>query len=100
MSGREETQWKHLRELSSARHDNALAIHKTIKWLIPSALILGFFCFGSLAVIYVLHLVLPPDRRWLSPDEVHHIHSMIFSGVVGGAVAILAKMYLGDAKKD
>jgi hypothetical protein len=100
LKGREEANWKQLQELSSARHDNAIAIHKTIRWLIPSALILGFLGFASLSVIYVLHLLLPSERRWLSADEVHHIHSMIFSGIVGGAIAILAKMYLGDVRKD
>lgn len=100
LHGREEANWKQLRELSKARHDNALTIHKTIKWLIPGALILGFLGFTSLAIIYILHLLLPVNLRWLKPDEVHHIHSMIFSGVVGGAIAILAKIYLGDVRKD
>lgn len=100
LSGREESEWKRLDELSKARHDNALAIHKTIKWLIPSALILGFIGFAALSSVYVAHLLLPNERRWLTPDEVQHIHSMIFSGVVGGAIALLAKMYLGDVKKD
>lgn len=98
LSGREEANWKQLRELSKARHDNALAIHKTIKWLIPGALILGFVGFTAMSGVYVLHLLLPVECRWLTPDEVQHIHSMIFSGVVGGAIALLAKTYLGDIK--
>lgn len=98
--GHEEANWKRLDELSKAKHDNALAIHKTIKWLIPSALILGFLGFAALSLIYLAHILLPCEWRWLSADEVQHIHSMIFSGVVGGAVALLAKMYLGDFKKD
>ena len=95
---REVENWKRLDQLSKAKHDNTLAIHKTVKFLIPAALVVGFLAFTSLAVIYVLHLLLPVACRWLSPDEVQHIHSMIFSGVVGGAVAILAKMYLADPK--
>lgn len=100
LSGREEANWKRLEDLSKARHSNALAIHKTIKFLIPAGLIAGFAAFVTLLGAYVLHLVLPAANRWLLPEEVQHIHSMIFSGVVGGAVALLAKMYLGNVKKD
>lgn len=100
LKGREETNWKRLDELSQARHSNALAIHKTIRFLIPAGLVVGFLGFLALSIVYILHLTLPDDRRWLLADEVQHIHSMIFSGVVGGAIALLAKMYLGDIKKD
>src|SRR5688572_28107405 len=94
LSSREVKEWKRLDELSKARHENALAIHKTIKWLIPGALILGFLGFAALVGVYILHLILPVGERWLAPNEVQNIHSMIFSGVVGGAIALLAKMYL------
>ncbi len=100
MSGREEDNWKRLEELSRAKHDNALAIHKTIKWLIPCALILGFLGFASMSLVYVSHLLLPLDLRWLTEDELKHIHSMIFSGVVGAAIALLAKLYLGEPNGD
>lgn len=99
-ANREVNSWGRQDELSRVKHDNALAIHKTIKFLIPGALILSFLGFAALTTIYVLHLVLPIDSRWLSADEVQHLHSMIFSGVVGGAIAILGKMYLGTAKDE
>lgn len=100
LSGREESNWKRLDELSKARHDNAIAIHKTVKILIPAGLVIAFTLFLTLAVVYVVHLLVPEDSRWLTDDEVQHIHSMVFSSVVGGAAALLGKMYLGKSNKD
>jgi len=100
LSGAEEHYWPKYDEISEARKANKLAIHKTLKWVIPIAISLAFLGFVALLGVYVIHLIIPLDRRWLLPDELQHIHSMIFSSVVGGAVAIFAKTYFLDTQKD
>lgn len=96
----EEQGWSRYEALAEAKHANKLAIHKVFRWIIPIAISLAFLGFTILLGVYLAHLVLPHYCRWLTPDEVQHIHSMIFSSVVGGAVAIFAKTYFIDQPKD
>lgn len=100
LSGAEELYWPQYDEISEARKANRLAIHKTLGWVIPIAISLAFLGFVALLGVYVLHLIIPAKERWLTPDELQHIHSMIFSSVVGGAVAVFAKTYFLDSPKD
>ena len=96
----EEEFWDRYDEISEAKKANKLAIHRTIGWVIPIAISLAVLGFVALLGVYVAHLVLAERFRWLSPDELQHIHSMIFSSVVGGAVAIFAKTYFLDSPDD
>lgn len=50
--------------------------------LIYLATLLG----GVMAIVYVLHLILPADLRFLSEQQLGEIKSMVFSGVVGAFV--------------
>lgn len=93
-SQKEEEYWPILDTVSAQKKHNELNIHKTIGCIVPVALVIAFAIFLIVLGVYVAHLVLPPASRWLSADELSHIHNMIFSGVVGGAVAIVARMYL------
>ncbi len=93
-SQKEEEYWPILDQVSAQKKHNELNIHKTIGCIIPVALVIAFAIFLVVLGVYVAHLVLPTGSRWLTADEIAHIHNMIFSGVVGGAVAILTRMYL------
>lgn len=95
----EESAWTKYDEISEARKANKLSIHKAFKWIIPIAIILAFLGFVILLGVYLANLVLPLRCRWLEPDELQHIHNMVFSSVVGGAVAIFAKTYFLDTPK-
>lgn len=95
----EERYWPDYDEISEAKKQNRLAIHKAFGWIIPIAIVLAFAGFALVLSIYLLHLVLPNGWRWLSEDELNHIHSIVFSGVVGGAIAIFAKTYFLDESK-
>jgi hypothetical protein len=92
--------WDRYDEISEAKKANKLAIHKAFGWIIPIGITLAFIAFAIVLGVYIAHLVLPADCRWLSNDELQHIHSMVFSSVVGGAIAIFAKTYFLDEKKD
>lgn len=96
----EESVWVGYDEIVEAKKANKLAIHKAFKWIIPAAIILAFLGFVLLLGAYLIHLIIPADRRWLTAAELQHIHNMIFSSVVGGALAIFAKTYFIDAPKD
>ncbi len=100
LSDAEEQYWLTYDDLSAAKKANKVAIHKTFKWIIPIAIGLAFLGFSAVLGVYVAHLIMPERLRWLSPDELQHIHSMIFSSVVGGAVAIFAKTYFLESKAD
>jgi hypothetical protein len=100
LSDAEEQYWPNYDELSEVKKANKLAIHRAFKWIIPVAISLAFLGFSIVLGVYVAHLILPKSYRWLSPDELQHIHGMIFSGVVGGAVSIFAKTYFLDSKGD
>ena len=89
----EEDNWGELDEISKAKKATSLAIHKVFSWIIPIAISLAFLLFVIVLGVYVAHLVMPTHRRWLTPDELQHIHNMLFSGVVGGAVAVGARTY-------
>lgn len=86
--------WSIYAEISQQKHHNTLLIHKTIGFLIPAAIVLAFLFFLFTVGVYIAHILLPESCRWLTTDEVQHIHSMVFSSVVGGAVALGARMYL------
>jgi hypothetical protein len=100
LSDAEEQYWPTYDDLSAAKTANKLAIHKAFKWIIPIGIGLAFLGFSAVLGVYVAHLILPEHLRWLSSDELQHIHSMIFSSVVGGAVAIFAKTYFLEGKSD
>lgn len=80
--------------MSRARHNNALMIHRTVKWIIPAMLTLGAAMFTGMAAVYVLQLLLPAGYRWLKPEEIQQLHSILFSGFAGGALALIGKTYL------
>jgi hypothetical protein len=94
--GAEEQFWPEYDEISEAKKQTRLAIHKAFGWIIPIAIILAFVGFAIVLAIYLLHLIIPTNWRWLTQDELSHIHSIVFSGVVGGAAAIFAKTYFLD----
>lgn len=96
LSGAELHYWDKYDELSEAKKANRLAVHKAFGWIIPIAISLAFLGFAILLGVYVIHLIIPADYRWLSNDELQHIHSIVFSGVVGGAIAVFAKTYFLD----
>lgn len=90
----EESAWARQDELSKARHANALMIHRTVKLIIPVMLIFGALLFVAMAGTYVAMLLLPTNRRWLEPEQIQQIHSILFSGFAGGALALIGKTYL------
>lgn len=109
LATQEQKQWIDYDDLNNAKRNNTIVVHKTIGWLIPIALVFSFLMFLMLGAVYAAHLVLP-DRctatmgwcDWLSQNELQQIHSIIFSSVVGGAIALVAKTYFSEhsAKKD
>ncbi|MCW3849475.1 hypothetical protein OF829_19735 [Sphingomonas sp. LB-2] len=102
LATQEEKGWSDYAAISKAKRNNTLLVHKTIGVLIPVALVVAFLGFLALGIVYVWHLVVPTGYRWLTSDELQHIHSMIFSSVVGGAIALVAKAYFieKDEKKN
>lgn len=95
----EEQQWPGYDAVSEQKKANRLAIHKTFGIIIPAAILVAFVLFIVVLAIYVAHLVMPLCWRWLSPDELQSIHDILFSSVVGGAIAIAARTYFFDDKK-
>jgi hypothetical protein len=93
-SQKEEEYWDKLDTISAQKKRNELSIHKTIGCIVPVAIGTAFLQFLVVLGVYVAHLILPTGQRWLTADELSHIHNMLFSGVVGGAIAIVARMYL------
>lgn len=97
---REAKFWDEYDDISKVKRNNTLLVHKTIGWLIPIALVFAFLGFLAMSGIYIWHLISRHDLRWLEAGELQNIHSMIFSSVVGGAIAILAKTYFAAPKED
>ena len=93
-SQKEEEYWDDLDRISAQKKRNELGIHKTIGLIVPIAICVAFILFLVVLCVYVAHLILPTTQRWLTSDELTHMHNMLFSGVVGGAVAIVARVYL------
>ena len=94
LSTQEAEHWDDLDDLSKQKKTNELYVHKTLGCLFPAGIAIAFILFLIVLGVYVSHLLLPAAYRWLEPDELVHIHNMLFSGVVGGAIAIVARMYL------
>jgi hypothetical protein len=86
--------WDDYERISRQRNSNTLLVHKTIGWCVPVAIILAVGLFFLAVGIYVYHILSPVGWRWLPAAELDHLHNMIFSGVVGGAVATAARVYL------
>ena len=99
LSSLEEDNWEELDDISKQKKWNKWAIHKTLGCIIPAAIAIAFILFVIALIVYVAHLLIPDVSRWLTEDELSHIHSMIFSGVVGGAIAIAARTYFLDDDK-
>jgi len=93
-STREEEHWGELDDLSKQQKKNELAFHRALGWCIPIAIIVAFTLFLSSILIYLIHVLAPPYWRWLSPDEIQHLHNMIFSSIVGGAVTEGVRSYM------
>jgi hypothetical protein len=51
-----------------------------------------------MCIVYVWHLLSQKSWRWLESAELQNIHSIIFSSVVGGAIALIAKTYFAEEK--
>jgi len=98
LANQEVKNWPNYDEISSAKRHNQVLVHKTIGYLIPAALVVAFLCFLAMCLVYVWHLLSRPCWRWLAPAELQNIHSIIFSSVVGGAIALIAKTYFADEK--
>lgn len=96
-SAREFENWDQLDKLSRQKRENQLAFHKALGWCIPAAIIAAFVGLLISAVVYLAHVLGPPTARWLTADEVQHLHSMLFSGIVGAALAEAVRHYM---KKD
>jgi hypothetical protein len=100
LSDAEAQYWGQYDEISEARKANKLVVHRVFRWIIPLAIGSAFLAFSVVLGVYVAHLVLPSRLRWLTPEELQQIHNMIFSSVVGGAVAIFGKTYFLDSSDD
>lgn len=96
LSEQEQKNWSRYDEISQAKHKNRLLIHKTVGLLVPAALIVAFLGFVAMAGVYVIHMLIPDSRHWLTDLELQRIHDLIFSSVVGGAIAIVARTYFFD----
>jgi hypothetical protein len=92
----EDKNWDNLDEISKAKKTTSRRIHEVFSWIVPIAISLTFLFFVIVLGVYVAHLILPLRLRWLTSDELQHIHNMIFSGVVGGAVTVGARTYFSD----
>jgi len=99
LSSMEEEYWPDYDEISAQKKWNTLLIHKAFGWIIPSAITLAFVFFTVVLGVYIAHLILPASMRWLTAEELKDIHSMLFSGVVGGAIAVAAKTYFFDENR-
>lgn len=94
----EEDNWADLDAISKQKKWNQLYVHRTFGFIIPTAIVISFILFLIVLSVYVIHLIIRHDYRWLSPDELQHIHAMLFSGVVGGAIAVAARIYFLEPK--
>jgi hypothetical protein len=44
--------------------------------------------------IWADHVLMPKQMRWLSPDEVNHVQSLLFSSALSAALTLLGKKIL------
>ena len=86
--------WDRLDRLSRQKKENELRFHKALGCCIPIAIALAFVGLAAALVVYLVHMLGPPSWRWLSADEVQHLHNMLFSGVVGAALAEAVRHYM------
>lgn len=96
-SKREEEHWPNLDRLSKQRKLNALAFHRALGWCIPLAILTAFLALLSAVIIYLLHILGPVSWRWLTADEIQHLHNMLFSGLIGAALAETIRKYMKAA---
>jgi hypothetical protein len=97
-SARELQDWDNLDKLSRQKKENVLKFHRALGWCIPVAMALAFAGLAVSAIVYLIHVIGPGGWRWLSPDEVQHLHNMLFSGVVGAALAEWVRHYMKKAE--
>ena len=41
-------------------------------------------------LIWLIHIVGPPWMRWLKPDEIVHLQSLLFSGAISALATAIA----------
>jgi Mn2+/Fe2+ NRAMP family transporter len=97
----EERGWEsqHYEDLSNARHSVVMRIHAAAAYLIPAAVILAALAVAALVVTYVLNIVLPTNRRWLTPEDSRVVHDLLFSSIAGAAITSMGKAYFSPKDK-
>lgn len=58
---------------------------------------LGYLALSTLALVWALHLVLPKDARWLSPEDLTHLQTLLTAGILVGVVGNHFKKRLQDS---
>lgn len=64
------------------------ARNEKVKWHVNLAFIIALwivaFCFGSLFIFRVAHIIIPQQYCWLSETQLRDIDKWLFGGVFGG----------------
>jgi hypothetical protein len=85
-------------DAAELEHGRTQRFRDAFEHMAIGALIVGTITILVLAVIWALHLVLSPRMRWLSPEDLTHIQTLLTAGVLVGVVSSHFKKRLGDIK--
>lgn len=81
-------------DIDGLKKKNEFHAHQVVGLCIPVFIAGAFLVFAAILVVYMLHLLLPANSRWLSAEEIEHLHNIVFGGAAGAALAGGAKKYL------
>ena len=89
---KEEKNFGRLEELEKAKHAVKLAIQKVLLLVVPISIGLAVTLFWIGIVIYAIHLFTP--FRWLKPEDLDTLKTILFSSVAGGVVSHIGRRYI------
>lgn len=85
-------------DAAELEHGRTQRFRDAFEHMAIGALIVGCVTILVLAVIWALHLVMPPRMRWLSSEDLTHIQTLLTAGVLVGVVSSHFKKRLGEIK--
>ncbi|MFT4076881.1 MAG: hypothetical protein QM647_15250 [Asticcacaulis sp.] len=94
MAALEQSGWVRLDTLSGATHRNRIIIQKAVGGCLRLTVWIAFFALWAGGITLLWHMIGPERWRWLKPEEVAHLQSIIFSSALGAVVAKGAQHYI------
>lgn len=82
-------------EAQVAEYNRSKKFRNHFEWLALRTMDALFAMLGILGTVWVLHLILPEKRRWLTPDQVIIIQDILTGGLIAGLLADHFKRRMG-----